>query len=181
MQVAIAIFTTLGGLSAIWFFRDKIDAWLRKKFTPTSVIPPSSLRATDVVLFERILRLLPYEPVGRFLQHQNFAGHFDTREWAGIHAYLSFADSPECRFLDSQLETIRCRMTKNLIQFLDGAHGNIWPGNAEHRIGVPNEWLNEEHPRYGEYWPAVSKLNALARSAHEPYALLVKKGRSKLP
>lgn len=160
--------------------RDRAKAWLRQKFASPPPPAEAEPREPDVALYHRIFEFLPYEPVGRFLQQHNFAGSFDIREWAGIHDYLTYSDSPECRFLDSNLESIRTRLTRDLGDFLSAAHGNVWSSHAENQMGVPDEWLNEKHPRYGEYWPAVKQLNGRARKAYEAYSLLLQKGKAKL-
>lgn len=95
METILIVATILGGLSALWFFWDKVAAGARGGV---------SVNQHDVKLYDAYRGLLIENGVAEFYQQHDFLGSFPQACWSPLSQYVDTWATVEHEFADKQLE-----------------------------------------------------------------------------
>jgi hypothetical protein len=101
MEAMLAIATLLGGIAAIWFFRDKIAA---------RVTGGTRVSSRDVGLYEEYKSLFVRNGVAEFYRQHDFLGSFREEYWRPLSLYVDGWHTVEHEFVHKKLNKLHKRV-----------------------------------------------------------------------
>ncbi|QUM81154.1 hypothetical protein HWV01_13090 [Moritella sp. 5] len=111
MEVLLAIATLLGGITALWFFWDKISAWLSGGM---------NVNSHDVGLYEEYKQLFISNGVAEFYRQHDFLGSFGEELWRPLSRYVDNWHTVEHEFTHKKLNKLHKKVYENAAE-LGGA------------------------------------------------------------
>ena len=137
-------------------------------------------KKTDRELFTRFLEVLPSSGSVEFIEKHHMGGTFEIDALKQVKAFFREWNTPECQFLDEELEKKRCTLHRNVGEYLGYVATNTWivdcDGNRDF-ASVPKEWRDEQPNRYEK---TIEELHNLADRVVKAHQDLVQTGRRKL-
>jgi hypothetical protein len=153
------------------------DNWYEKiKGSPGSKYDEGS-RELDRKVFTTIKLELPYDGPIQLLENHDFGGPFKLERMDPLDAFVHKGDDPSREFLDADLEGMRVKLLKDIIEFLNFMATNTFSMRDTGFQSVNKEWGYKNPARLEE---VVSKLNSLSSAVASSYRALVREGRRRL-
>lgn len=97
MEIILTIATLLGGITALWFFSDKISAW---------VSGGAKINSHDVKLYKEYMRLFVNNGVAEFYRQHDFLGSFNQDQWRPLSHYVDSWHTVEHEFTHKKLNKL---------------------------------------------------------------------------
>ncbi|MGY2572436.1 hypothetical protein [Vibrio sp. C8] len=94
MEIILAIATLLGGITALWFFRDKVIDIAHES---------SKVNTHDLELFEQYKSMFVTTGVAEFYRQHDFLAQFSEDYWRPLSRYVDTWYKPDYEFSNSKL------------------------------------------------------------------------------
>ncbi len=133
-------------------------------------------RKLDIELFNKIRNILPSDGSMKFIRDNNFNGFaFNWKEIYQIHNFRREVDKPESIFFNEELEDIKLKLNKILIDFNTLLSTNTFVVQSRPDFSsIPSEWEVEQPDRFSKVIKAISEKQD---EAWEEFCKLISRGR----
>lgn len=154
------------------------DRWYGKVKDSGGLVGHNTAVETDKRVYDRLLKILPWNGSISFIRVNNFAGFsFETARLDDLHAFTSHCTDPAFEFIDSDLEALRASLLGLIDEFTLTIARETFPTSTLGWNSVPGQWESEQADRFRK---AVAKLHGTATKIVEVYGALIKTARRKL-
>ncbi len=151
METVLIVATILGGLSAVWFFWDKLMTWL---------IDGSRANQHDVELYEEYRSLFVDNGVAEFYRQHDFLGSFMEAYWLPLSQYVDSWNTVEHEFVDKRLNKVHKKVYEAALKLGTAIAKNTVP------IGK-DDYLRSVKPDYLPPGPTPEHIKDEAREIND--------------
>ena len=154
------------------------DNWYKKVEGTSGLVRSEEAAATDKMVYERSVKVLPWNGSLHFIRHNNFAGFsFELERLNDLYDFEYECESPSFEFIDPDLEGLRVSLRDYIGEFTRLVAHETYSAHTAGWNAVPEEWQDEQPERFKS---AVKGLHDAAEGACESYDALVKLATRKL-
>ncbi|MBT3039206.1 MAG: hypothetical protein KME37_09760 [Candidatus Thiodiazotropha sp. (ex Codakia orbicularis)] len=173
MEIVLAVATILGGITALWFFWDKVVSWPGRNNT-------SNISQHDIDLYEEYKSLFITNGVAKFYRQHDFLGAFQEDLWKPLSHYVDTWDTVEYEFVDKELDALHRKVYKSAYSLGTTIAGNTIPiGKDGHMRSVKPDNL-PIGPTPEHILQEAQEINALTPEFYKCHEAFVKMASSKL-
>lgn len=160
MELLLVVATLLGGISALWFFWDKIVAWAAGS---------ENVSAHDIALYEKYKSLFIYNGLAEFYRQHDFLGAFSEDNWRPLSRYVDGWHTVENEFVNKSLNKLHKKVyasaselggaiARNTVRIGPGGHmRSVKPDSMP--IGQTPEHIKEEAREINSLVPEFIKAH----------------------
>ncbi|MCA9460173.1 MAG: HNH endonuclease [Nanoarchaeota archaeon] len=154
------------------------DNWYEKVKGNIGTANKKEVIETDIKVFDKLTKILPWNGTIEFLRTNNFAGFsFELSKLNDIDEFLYYCQNPAFEFIDPDLEGLRVELFSNCKLFRNFISTKTFPTNNVDRNSIPEEWEISEPERFNE---AVNLIHEASDSICQAYDTLVQTATRKL-
>lgn len=131
MELLLVVATLLGGISALWFFWDKIADW---------TAGGKNVSAHDVALYEKYKCLFIYNGLAEFYRQHDFLAAFNEVNWKPLSRYVDSWDTVENEFVNKSLNKLHKKVYASAFELGSAIAKNTVPiGPGGHMRSVKSD------------------------------------------
>lgn len=154
------------------------DNWFKKVEGLSGLARPEEAAATDNMVYEALVRVLPWDGSLHFIRHNNFAGfRFELERLKDFNKFEYECESPSFEFMDPDLEGLRVSLRGHILEFKRSIEYETFSTDTIGWNSVPAEWEHEQSERFEKI---VNGLHNAAKLVCDSYDSLVKLATRKL-
>ncbi len=154
------------------------DNWFKKVEGISGLARPEEAAATDNMVYEALVKVLPWDGSLHFIRHNNFAGFpFELERLKDLYEFEYECESPSFEFIDPDLEGLRVSLRDHIVKFKKLLEYETFTTNTIGWNSVPAEWEHEQSERFERI---VNGLHNATKLVCDSYDSLVKLATRKL-
>ena len=154
------------------------DKWYKKVEGALGLVHSEEAAATDRIVYETIIKILPWNGSMRFIRNTCFDGaSFESSRLDDLHSFMYECNNPSFEFIDPDIEGLRVSLKDNLDDFLQLIGGDTFPTWKPGWNEIPPQWQQSDPDRFKR---VVEGLHKAADMACDSYDALVRLATRKL-
>lgn len=160
MEVLLAIATLLGGVTALWFFWDKVAAY---------VSGGDNINSHDIDLYKKYKSIFIVNGVAEFYRQHDFLGSFPEDQWKPLSHYVDNWHAVDHEFVNRKLNKLHKKVYESASKLGVAIATNTVPiGSGGHflsvkpdytPVGPTPEHIKEEAKEINSLVPAFIKAH----------------------
>jgi len=171
MEIILAIATILGGITALWFFWDKIIFWKSGS---------GEISVHDIELYEKYKSLFIENGAAEFYKQHDFLGSFQEGYWRPLSRYVDNWDTVEHEFVDKELNNAHKNVYSRAFNLgITIANNTVPIGRGSHMRSVKPDYM-PLGPTPDRIKEEAQEINNLVPSFTEAHEFFVRLANSKL-